>query len=91
MNSAGPGSETQAGIGEPVNLPGREVSCRAFPVLLEELRKKGHGPETWMAGVAYPLDHLLDEHERVDWSKSARRACRNAIRPFASTNVTTSP
>ena len=67
MSSAAPSSEPHPLTREVVNLPGREVSCRAFAHIFRELSKKGLGPEVLVKDIPYSVEYLLDQHQRIDW------------------------
>jgi PAS domain S-box-containing protein len=52
---------------DPSLYRGREVSCRAFAVLFEELDRRGLDPHALCAGTGVALSLLRDPSSRVSW------------------------
>jgi PAS domain S-box-containing protein len=53
-------------------LKGKEVSCRALGFFFEEFLKKGVPIEKFAEWSGYPLEHLSDKNERIDWVSFGR-------------------
>lgn len=47
---------------------GREVSCRLIGPLLDAIEQKGLALEDIAGNLPYPLSHLRNPNERIDWS-----------------------
>lgn len=50
----------------------KEVSCRVIQAMHTFARKRSIAPEVLFAGIPYPLDYLLNNHERVEWEVYCR-------------------
>ena len=44
-----------------------EVACKAIGVLLKALERRGESLEALAEQAGYPLAHLYNKHERIDW------------------------
>jgi len=49
----------------------KEVSCKAFDLVLAALEPKGITPEQMIAGTSLTVAHIKNKRERVDWSEFA--------------------
>lgn len=53
---------------------GKEVSCKAVLHIAKLLEAKGYPKEVFSEWSGYPLKHLFNKHERIDWSSWLRVA-----------------
>jgi PAS domain S-box-containing protein len=58
-------------MAQEADFKGREVTCKAFPLWMGYLPRKGIDPKILEEWSGYSLEHLLNIHERVSWSSFA--------------------
>lgn len=51
---------------------GREVSCKLLSSSLRLLQKRGIPLKEMVSGLPYPLEHILNPKERIDWKSHGR-------------------
>jgi PAS domain S-box-containing protein len=57
-------------------LRGREVSCAALKYVFLELERRGEPIEPIVRGLPYPMEHLRDPRQRIDWQSLCILAAR---------------
>lgn len=59
---------------------GKEVICRVLAPIIGAIQIKAISPDIWLKDIPYPLEYLLDKHERIEWSVYCQ--LMKNIRPF---------